>query len=146
VQRIMSGESADVVIVPQQGVSRLVEDGKASAEAVAVIARSGIGLIVRKGVPKPDISTPETLKKALLAAKSITYLDPSTGGTSGVHFMKVLDRLGISDQMKMKTLLHPNARAGGALVAKGDAEIGVNLIQEFLPLLGVELVGPLPDD
>lgn len=146
VQRITSGEAADVVIIPQQGIDRLVKDGKASAGAVAAIARSGIGVIVRKGVPRPDISTPATLKQALLAAKSITYLDPSAGGTSGVHFMKVLDRLEVSDQMKPKTILHPNARAAGALVANGDAEIGINLIQELLPLPGIELVGPLPDD
>lgn len=146
VQRITSGETADVVIIPRQGVDRLVKDGKASAGAIAVIARSGIGLVVRKDAPKPDISTPETLRHALLAAKSITYLDPAAGGTTGVHFMKVLDRLGISAQMKPKTILHANAREAGALVAKGEAEIGVNLIQELMPLPGIEHIGPLPGD
>lgn len=146
VQRLTSGETADVVIVPREGVDRLVKDGKASGGAVAVISRSGIGIIVRKGTRKPDISTPEALRDALLAAKSITYLDPAAGGTSGVHFMKVLDRLGISAQMRPKTMLHPSAAAAGVLVARGEAEIGVNLIQELLPLPGTELVGPLPGD
>jgi molybdate transport system substrate-binding protein len=146
VQRVQGGETADVVIVPRQGIDRLLKDGKASGGAVTLLARSGIGVIVRKGTPKPDISTPEALKRALLAAKSITYLDQAAGGTSGAHFAKVLDRLGIADEMRPKTVFHPNARAAGALVAKGEAEIGVNLIQELMPLPGIELVGPLPGD
>lgn len=144
VQRISSGESADLVIIPQQGVDRLIKDGKAGASTT--VARSGIGIVIRKGAPRPDVTTPEALKQSFLAAKSITYLDPKAGGTSGVHFMKVLDRLGISDQIKLKTLLHPSAKAAGEMVARGDAEIGINLIQELLPLPGIELVGPLPGD
>jgi molybdate transport system substrate-binding protein len=101
---------------------------------------------VRKGALTPDISTPETLKRALLAAKSITYLDPAGGGVSGAHFAKVLDRLGIADAMKAKTVLHPNAAAAGVLVANGDAEIGINIIQELIPLSGIDVVGPLPSD
>jgi molybdate transport system substrate-binding protein len=146
VKRVQEGETADVVTLPRQGIDRLIKDGKANASSATVLARAGIGVIVRKGAPKPDISTPEALKHALLAAKSLTYLDPAAGGTSGVHFAKVLDRLGISAAMKPKTLLHPNARAAGALVASGDAEIGINLIQELMPLPGIDLVGPLPGD
>lgn len=146
VQRVEGGETADVVAIPRQGIDRLVKDGKARGATATVLARAGIGVVVRKGRPKPDISTPEALKRTLLAAKSITYLDPAAGGTSGVHFAKVLDRLGISAEMKPKTVLHPNARAAGALVANGEAEIGVNLIQELMPLPGIDLVGPLPGD
>ncbi len=146
VQRVQGGEIADVVVIPRQGVDRMVKDGKASADTVTVLARAGIGVVVRKGAPKPDISTPEALKRALLAAKSITYLDPAAGGTSGVHFAGVLDRLGIAAEMKPKTVLHPNARAAGVLVANGEAEIGINLIQELIPLPGIELIGPLPGD
>jgi len=146
VQRIQSGEAADVIILPRQGVDRLVNEGKASAGTVTVLARAGIGVIARKGAPKPDISSPESLKRTLLTARSITYLDPATGGTSGVHFAKVLDRLGIVAETKPKTVLHPNARAAGVLVANGDAELGINLIQELIPLPGIELVGPLPGD
>lgn len=146
VQRIQSGEAADVITIPRQGVDRLVKDDKANAGTVAVLARAGIGLVVRKGAPKPDISTPEALKRALLAAKSITYLDPAAGGTSGVHFANVLDRLGIAAEMKPKTVLHANARAAGVLVTNGEAEIGINLIQELIPLPGIDLVGPLPGD
>jgi molybdate transport system substrate-binding protein len=123
-----------------------VKEGKASAGTVTVLARAGYAVVVRKGAPKPDIATPEALKRALLAAKSITYLDPAAGGTSGVHFMRVLDRLGIAAEMKPKTILHPNAHAAGVLVANGEAEIGINLIQELMPLPGIEIVGPLPGD
>jgi molybdate transport system substrate-binding protein len=145
-KRIQEGETADVIMVPRQGIDRLVKDGKASAEAIAVLARSGIGVIVRQGTPKPDISTPDALKRTLLAANSVTYLDPAAGGTTGVHFAKVLDRLGIADVMKTKIVFHPNAKAAGALVANGEAEIGINLIQELMPLPGIEIVGPLPGD
>jgi molybdate transport system substrate-binding protein len=142
VKRVRDGEVADVVVLPRQGIDGFVQDGKASPGTV--LARTGIGLAVRKGAPKPDISTPEALKQTLLAAKSVTYLDPAGGGVSGVHFVKVLEKLGIAEEVKGKTILHPNARAAGALVANGDAEIGANLIQELTPLPGIEVVGPLP--
>lgn len=144
VKRIQGGETADVIVVPRQGIDRLVKDGTANAGSLTVLARSGIGVVVRKGAPKPDISTPEALKRTLLAATSITCLDPAAGGLSGVHFAKVLDQLGIANEMKPKLIFHPNAKAAGALVAGGKAEIGVNLIQELIPLPGIDLVGPLP--
>jgi molybdate transport system substrate-binding protein len=115
---------------------------------VTVLARPGIGVVGRAGAVRPDISTPEDLKRALLAAKSITYPDPMLGGPSGVHFGKVLDRLGIADQTKPKTVF-PKTTGGiavGGLVASGEAEIGVHQIQELLPVAGIELIGPLPND
>jgi molybdate transport system substrate-binding protein len=81
-----------------------------------------------------------------LSAKSLTYLDPATGGTSGVHFAKVLDRLAIAEAVKPKIVLHKDAHQAGVLVAEGKAEIGINLIQELMPLPGVDVVGPLPGD
>ena len=97
VKRVQDGEIADVVVIPQQGIDGFVKDGKAVAGNVTVLARSGIVVLVRQGAPKPDISSPEALKRTLLAAKSITYADPALGGTSGIHFAKVLDRLGIAN-------------------------------------------------
>jgi len=146
VRRIQDGEQADVVILPGQGIDGLVKDGKARTDDRAVLARSGIGVAVRKGTPKPDISTPEAFKRALLAAKSVTYLDPVGGGTSGIHVARVLDHLGIVDEMKAKTVFHVNARAAGILVARGEAEIGINLIQELMPLPEIDVIGPLPAD
>jgi len=87
VKRVQGGDTADVVILPREGIDGFVKDGKASAGNVTVVARSGgLGVVVRKGAPKPDISSPEALKRTLLAAKSITYGNPAVGGASGIHF------------------------------------------------------------
>jgi len=83
------------------------------------------------------------LKRAVLASKSIVYADPAKGGASGVHFAKVLDRLGIADEMKAKTILVPGAQAA-EVVSKGDAELGVAMASEIIPIAGAQLVGPLP--
>jgi molybdate transport system substrate-binding protein len=146
VKRARDGEPADVVIAPQRGIDDLVRDGKAAADAVTAIASTGISVAIRKGSPKPDISSPEALKRTLLAAKSITYLNPADGGASGIHFAKVLDRLGIANEMQSKTVFAPKADAVGALVANGEAEIGVIQYQLLFSVPGIEIVGPLPGD
>jgi molybdate transport system substrate-binding protein len=99
---------------------------------------------VRKGAPKPDVSSPDALKRTLLAAKSISYVDPA----SGIHFAKVLDRLGIASEMKSKTVFPDPKRPAevGVVVANGEAEIGVHIIQELMPVAGIDIVGPLPGD
>jgi molybdate transport system substrate-binding protein len=145
-QRIDAGQRADVVIIPPVGTNRLLANGKGLAKTDVVIAHSGIGVAVRKGVPKPDISTPDTFRQALLDAKSITYLDPSAGGTTGPHFLKVIERLGIADQIKAKAVLHRSGREAAQLVADGKAEIGINLVQELLPNSEIQVIGPLPGD
>lgn len=148
VKRVQGGETADVVIIPREGIDGFVKDGKAAASNVTVIARSGIGVAVRKGATKPDISSPEALKRTLLAAKSITYVDPASGGASAIHFAKVLDRLGIGNEMKSKTVFPDpqNPLGVGVLVANGEAELGVIQFQELILVAGIELAGPLPGD
>ena len=148
VKRVQGGDAADVVITLQPGINSLVKDGKAIADSVTALARAGIFIAVRKGAPKPDVSSPDALKRTLLAAKSISYVDPASGGASGIHFAKVLDRLGITNEMKSKTVF-PNPKAPaevGVVVANGEAEIGVHIIQELIPVAGIEIVGPLPGD
>ena len=148
VKRAQGGEAADVVIATRQGIDGLVKNGKASANNVTVLASAGISVAIRKGAPKPDISSPDALKRTLLAAKSISYVDPASGGASGIHFTKVLDRLGIANEMKSKTVF-PNPKAPaevGALVANGEAEIGVHIIVELISVAGIDIVGPLPGD
>ncbi len=144
-KRVQSGESADVVIVPAQQTESLVKDGKAVTECVAVIARANIGVAVRKGASKPDISSPEALKRALLHAKSLAYGDPAQSA-SGSHFAKVLDLLGITNEMKPKTVVTKTPGEIGGLVASGEIELGVNLIQDFVQTPGVDIAGPLPTD
>ena len=148
VKRVQGGEAFDVVITLRQGIDTLVKDGKAPADNVTVLASAGISVAIRKGAPRPDISSPDALKRSLLAAKSISYVQPASGGASGIHFAKVLDRLGIANEMKSKTVF-PNPQTPaevGALVANGEAEIGVHIIQELIPVAGIEIVGPLPGD
>ena len=148
VKRIQAGETTDVVLNTAPGIDSIVNDGKATAGDVIVIARSGIGVAVRKGTARPDISSPEALKRMLLAATSITYVDPASGGASGIHFAKVLDRLGIAGDMKSKTVFpDPKNPIGvGVLVANSEAEIGVHIIPQLISLAGIDLVGPLPGD
>lgn len=148
VTRVQGGEVFDVVITLRPGIDTLVKDGKASAGDVSVLASAGISVAIRKGAPKPDISSPEALKRTLLAAKSISYVDPASGGASGIYFAKLLDRLGIANEMKSKTAFpDPKTPAEvGVMVANGEAEIGVHIIQELIPVAGIDIVGPLPGD
>jgi molybdate transport system substrate-binding protein len=146
VKRVQGGEAYDVVLVPRQGITPLLKSGKTSVENVTEIARSGIGIAVRKGAKKPDISSPDALKRALLAAKSITYANPQGGGAAGIHFARVLERLGIAEEMKTKTVFHPKPDATGTLIANGDAELGINQMQVLVPVPGIDIVGPLPAD
>jgi molybdate transport system substrate-binding protein len=141
---VQDGETSDVVIIPRQGIDGIVKDGKATAGSVTEIARSGVVVIFRKGAPKPDVSTPEALKQTLLAAKSITYGDPADGGASAVHFVKVLDQLGIANDMKAKTIYSKAGSDTGVVVASGKAELGVNQWQVVMPVAGIENAGPLP--
>ena len=146
VKMVEGGETADVVISPRPGVDGIVKGGKATAANVADVARSGVVVFVAKGAPKPDVSTPEALKRSLLAAKSITYSDPAEGGASAIHFVKVLDRLGIANEMKARTIIAKSGADVGVVVASGKAEFGVNQWQVVMSVAGIENAGPLPGD
>jgi molybdate transport system substrate-binding protein len=144
--RIMAGEPIDVLVFPAPSLDDLVSQGKIVADSKVILARSGMGVAVRAGAPHPDISTPEALKRTLLAAKSIVYTDPALRSPSGVHFANVLTRLGIAEEMKAKSKLHDGTSFNAELVAKGEIEIAIQQISEILPVQGAELVGPLPGD
>jgi molybdate transport system substrate-binding protein len=145
-KRVRAGEAADVVIVDPQGADGLVKDGKANAADVTVLARSFMGVAVRQGAARPDISSPEAFKRALLAAKSITYPNPAKGSAGGVHVATVLDRLGIADQMKPKTVFGTPPDLAVDVVAKGMAELGIQQLHELIAAPGLDIVGPLPGD
>jgi len=136
-----SGTTADLAILTAETIDDLIARGKVVKGSRVDLARSGIGIAVRKGAPKPNIGTPEALKQALLAAKSVAH---SKSGMSGIYFPTVLQRLGIADAMKSKIVIPEAGTPVGDVVAKGDAEIGVQQISELLPVAGVEIVGPLP--
>jgi molybdate transport system substrate-binding protein len=140
--RLHRGEPADVLIMVGDALDELIKQGKVVADSRVELARSNIGMAVRAGAPKPDISTVDALKRTLLAAKSIAYSDSA----SGVYLSTVLfQRLGIADQIKGKSRMIP-AEPVGAVVARGDAEIGFQQISELLPVQGIDLVGPLPPE
>jgi len=141
----LAAEPADVVIMTDVAIDEAIGHGAVVAGTRNDIARAGVGVGVKEGTPKPDISTPEALKKTLLAAKSLVYVDPAQGATSGIHFASVLQKLGIADAVKSKTILWPGGYAAEA-VLKGQAEIVVHQISEILPVKGVTLVGPLPKE
>jgi molybdate transport system substrate-binding protein len=142
-QKMTAGDPADVVFVTDAVIEQLAATRVVVADTRSDIARTGIGVAVREGTPPPDISTPDALKQALLAARSIVYVDPAIGATSGIHFVGVLQRLGIAEAVKDKTVLWPGGYAAEALL-KGQAELCVHQISEILPVKGVTLVGPLP--
>jgi aerobic carbon-monoxide dehydrogenase large subunit len=136
-------EPADVLILTDDAIDELMREGIVVAGTRTDIARVGVGVAVKQGAPCPDVSTVDALRQALLAAKSLVCADPAKGATSGVHFAEVLQRLGIADSVKAKTLLWPEGFPARA-VAAGQAELCVHQISGIVPVPGVTLVGPLP--
>jgi molybdate transport system substrate-binding protein len=143
-KRLASGP-ADLVIMTDVAIDDAIKQGALVAGSRVDIARTGMGVGVREGAPKPDISTTEAFKQALVAARSIIYVDPAQGATSGIYFASLLQKLGIADIMKPKTTLVPGGYPA-ELVANGEVEMVVHQISEIVPVKGVTLVGPLPKD
>jgi molybdate transport system substrate-binding protein len=142
-KRIGEGEAFDVAIITPAVVDDLATKGKIAAGSRIDLAKVGMGLAVKEGAALPDIKTVDGFKRTLLAAKSVGYIDPKAGGSSGIYFDKLLDRLGIGDQIRPKAKL----KQGGYVaefVANGEAEIAVHQISEIVPVKGVMLAGPLP--
>jgi len=141
--RVQKGDSADIVLSSVPMIDRLQAQGKIVAADRAIIAKVGVGAFMRKGAAKPDISSADAFKRAMLAARSIAYPDPAGGGASGIYVASLLERLGIAAEMKTKTKLATLATLY-ASVASGEVEIGFNQVSEILAQPTVELVGPLP--
>jgi molybdate transport system substrate-binding protein len=144
-KRIEGGEAFDLAVLTPAAVNDLSTKGKFVAGSRTNLGRVGVGVVVKEGAPKPDISSVDAFKKTLLAAKSVAYIDPAAGGSSGVYVAGLLDKLGIAADVKPKAKLIP----GGAVaehIARGEAEIGIHQISEILPVKGITLIGPLPAD
>jgi molybdate transport system substrate-binding protein len=146
VARIEAGEAADVLILSRAGIDTLHKAGKIAPGSDVTLAGSGVAIAVKAGAPKPDISSPEALKAALLKAKSIAYSAPSAGGASGVYFAKLLERMGIAEQMKAKTKYPPAGGFSAELLLAGEAELAVQQKPELLHVAGTEILGMLPGD
>jgi molybdate transport system substrate-binding protein len=136
-------EKFDVAILTPEAIDNLAKEGRIVPGTRADLAKTGVGVVVRAGAPLPDISTVAAFKQTLLAAKSVAYIDPKSGGSSGIYVERLLQQLGIADEVNAKAVLvHGGAVADH--IADGEAEIGIHQISEILPIAGTTLVGPLP--
>jgi molybdate transport system substrate-binding protein len=141
---IASGRHADLIIVSAPLMGELEKTGKLTAGSRAELGRVGIGVTIRDGATAPDVSTPDALKKALIDARSVAYTNPAEGGTSGIHFASVTERLGIADAIKQKAVLTKGGREAAIEVAEGRAEMAVVFVSEAIAVKGVKVAGLLP--
>jgi molybdate transport system substrate-binding protein len=142
-KKIEGGETFDVVVLTPAAVDDLTKKGKIADGTKAVLARVGVGVMVKAGAPVPDVSTVDAFKRALLDAKSVSYIDPASGGSSGIYVANLLQKLGIADQIKPKEKLKKGGYVAD-LIKSGEAELGIHQISEIVPVKEVTLVGPLP--
>ena len=140
-KRLGAGEIFDLVIVSSTTVDELIKQGKVAGGRVD-LAKTGIGVAIRAGAQKPDISSADALKRTLLAAKSVGY----STGPSGVYLVKLFERMGIAEQVKAKTCQVPSGGTVGPIIASGEAEIGFQQVSELVHVPGVAFVGPLPPE
>ena len=139
-EKVRQGAAGDLFVGPSEFSDALLAEGKLVAGSRVPFARSGSAVAVRAGAPRPAIGTAEQFKDALLAAKSVSY----SRGASGIQFLRVLERLGIADATKAKLVPPQPGELVGTVVARGDAEIGVQQLSELLPVRGIDILGPLP--
>jgi molybdate transport system substrate-binding protein len=147
-QKVAADDEIDVAILTKPRLDKLVREAKIVSGTAKTLARAQIGLAVKKGAAKPDISSVEAVKKALLNAKSVAYPDPASGATSGLYLAQAFEKLGISAELKPKLrLVSAGVAQGprvGEAVARGEAEIGLQPISELMEIEGIDVVGPLP--
>jgi molybdate transport system substrate-binding protein len=145
-KQVAEGEPNDVTIVTGDLIGSLIKQGRIVPGTRADIARSAMALAVQKGAPRPDISTAEKFKQALLAAKSLGMSNPVGGGTSGAVLAAAFERLGIAEQMKPKLMFGPGGPAGliGNFLVRKEVEVGIQQMPELMAVPGIDIVGPLP--
>jgi molybdate transport system substrate-binding protein len=141
-KRLAAGESYDLLIMSAPSIEEHIKSGKVMPGSRVDLAKSGVGVGVKAGAPKPDIATTEALKKTLLAAKSIGY----STGPSGVYMIGLFQRLGIADEIKPKLKQTPTGVFVGSIIANGEAEIGFQQVSELSHFAGIDYIGPLPAD
>jgi molybdate transport system substrate-binding protein len=141
-KRLAAGETYDLLIMSGPSIDEHIKAGKVVPGSRVDLAKSGVGVGVKAGAPKPDIGTTEALKKTLLAAKSIGY----STGPSGVYVIGLFQRLGVADEVKGKLKQTPTGVFVGSIIASGEAEIGFQQVSELSHFAGVDYVGPLPAD
>jgi molybdate transport system substrate-binding protein len=147
-KRVGEGEGADVAILTGPGAKDLATRGVLVAASLTDVARSSIGIAVQKGAPKPDLSSAESFKRAMLAAKSVALSKPVGGGASGAHMARVFEQLGITEAMAAKAKYGAGGAGGlaGLVVLRGEADIGIQQMAELIAVDGIDVVGPLPKE
>jgi molybdate transport system substrate-binding protein len=138
---IADGAAADVVILTKEGIDQLVRDGHADAATRIELGRSGVGLAVRKGAPRPKIGTWDELKQSLLSAQSVGH---SKQGASGLYFAGLLEKHGLANKLKKRVIVEQGPVAAG--IAKGEIQLGAQLLCELAPVAGIDIIGPLPKE
>jgi molybdate transport system substrate-binding protein len=138
---IAEGTSADVVILTREGIDQLVSEGAVLPQTRLELGRSGVGMAVRAGAAKPDISSFEALKRTLLAAESVGH---SKQGASGLYFAGLLEKHGLANQLKKRVIVEKGPVAAG--IAKGEIQLGAQLLCELAPVAGIDIIGPLPKE
>ena len=145
-ERIKDGETADLVVLSESAIAELAKLGLVVADSIVDVGRTVTGVVIREGGPVPDISTPEAFKQTFLSARSVAYTDPTAGGSGGIMFAALLEKLGIADAINKKAVLGKSGHDVTTSIAEGRAEIGTTFISEVLPVKGARVVGPLPGD
>src|SRR5215813_12438762 len=144
-QRVMGGETADLVIGSSSSISGLVKAGRIRAESQAEICKVGVGIVVPSSTAKPQVATVADLRRALLAARVIVYADPAGGGAAGIHIARVIEKLGLTEELKPKTKFGAGGDVTEVTLAQGNGALGMTQISEIVEKRGAEFVGPLPD-
>ncbi len=146
VKRLQGGETADMLLLNRAGIDTMIRDGRVLPGSEVTLASSATALAIKAGAARPDISTPEALKQTLLSARAISYTDPAAGGASGIYFAKLLERLGIADEINTKTKFPPPAGLSGDFLLTGEADLAIQQKPELLQVPGIEILGMLPGD
>lgn len=144
-RRVRAGESFDLLVMPLPGLQQLAGEAAVPATGVVSIAKVGIGVAVKQGAPKPDISSSAAFRQALLSARAVAYIDPAAGGSSGIYLTQLFEKMGIAAQIAPKAVLVPGGLVAQRLVT-GEADLAVHQISEILAVPGATLVGPIPAD
>jgi molybdate transport system substrate-binding protein len=144
VKRLQAGETADLVILNRATMDTMQRDGRILAGSEVTLASSPASIAVKAGAPRPDISTAEALKRALLAAQAISYSDPQAGGASGIHFAKVIEQMGIAAEVNAKNRFPPAGGLTARFLPTGEVELAIQQTPELKQVAGIDIVGPLP--
>ena len=144
IKRLQAGETADLLILNRAGMDAMQRDGRILPGSEVILASSPAAVAVKAGAPHPDIATADALKRTLLAARSISYSDPTAGGASGIHFAKVIEQMGITATVNAKNRVPPPGGLCARFLPTGEAELAIQQVPELKQVAGIEIVGPLP--